>query len=189
MDLENLDSHKLFLPRSDAMTYLVKRGITGAGTKWHMAGGPGYQGIVCECCYNSCAIKELKQYCAHIPSGKKRDRQGEARRIGGGSLSPDELSLDERSQLQAYNGVAGKEWENEKERIWKKWNVRDLSMIVPEKVVIIARHYQWQCYVTFILRINISFFLRRSVVTWILLKQRHVIRLYYEFYYYGLSKR
>ena len=49
----------IFIPKYEAHSYLRKR----ARGKWGSA-GHGYQGVVCECCYNRCSIMEMKQYCA-----------------------------------------------------------------------------------------------------------------------------
>nr|ABU82759.1 insulin-like peptide 1 precursor [Tritonia tetraquetra] len=48
--------HDIMLNKKDALSYLTKRS--------------GYQGIVCECCINSCSVNELIQYC-EPPSSRR----------------------------------------------------------------------------------------------------------------------
>ncbi|XP_041354192.1 con-Ins Im2-like isoform X2 [Gigantopelta aegis] len=42
--------------KKGALSYLTKRGT-----------GYGEQGLTCECCYNQCSYRELRQYCKETP--------------------------------------------------------------------------------------------------------------------------
>ena len=48
-----------FLSKSNALTYLQKRGHNG-------------QGIICECCHHQCQLRELMEYCSDDSSKRKR---------------------------------------------------------------------------------------------------------------------
>ena len=101
LDIENVDGHKIFLPKEEALSYFEKRTVA----KWDIS-GPGYQGIVCECCYNRCDIMELKQYCAQpkLYGGGKRTRPERARRRRYRARTAQQHSLRRRYEMQRDAG-------------------------------------------------------------------------------------
>jgi ribosome modulation factor len=64
----DVSAHRIFVPPKRALAVLG--GPAGSMRRrkrdllWQSA-GHGYQGIVCECCYNHCDVTELTQYCAN----------------------------------------------------------------------------------------------------------------------------
>ena len=66
LDLDVNFDPEVFLPPSQARSFMHMKEKRRAS--WRQA-SHGYQGIVCECCYNKCDIYEMHQYCA----GHKED--------------------------------------------------------------------------------------------------------------------